>query len=71
MFLARAVLKLARRLPEPSLATRTSAMTSILVLAAILAIGTMSLDAFRIQLMNVIIAEQNDLIIGRSQLIVD
>jgi diguanylate cyclase (GGDEF)-like protein/PAS domain S-box-containing protein len=62
MFLARAASKLVRRLPEPSLATRTSAMTSILVLGAILAIGTMSLDAFRTQLMNVIVAEQNVLL---------
>ena len=38
-------------------------MTSILVLAAILAIGTMSLDAFRTQLMNVIVAEQNVLMV--------
>src|ERR1700682_5879800 len=62
MFLARALSNLARRLPEPSLATRTSAMTSILVLGAILAIGMMSLNSFRTQLMNVIVAEQNVLL---------
>jgi diguanylate cyclase (GGDEF)-like protein/PAS domain S-box-containing protein len=47
------------RLSRPSLATRTSAATSVLFLAAILAVGVASLDSFRSQLMNVMVAEQN------------
>ena len=46
-------------LQRPTLATKTSTVTSILFLTTILAVGIASLYSFRTQLMNVIIAEQN------------
>jgi len=46
-------------LQTPTLATKTSTVTSILFLTTILAIGMASLYSFRTELMNVIIAEQN------------
>ena len=45
-----------------TLATKTSTVTSILFLGAILAVGVASLQSFRTQLLNVIIADQNTLV---------
>src|SRR5207249_3834634 len=53
---------LLQRLKRPTLATRTSTATSLLFLAAILAVGMASLHSFRTQLMNVMIAEQDTLV---------
>src|SRR5439155_4358219 len=49
-------------LQRPTLATKTSTVTSILFLGAILAVGMASLHSFREQLMNVMIEEQDTLV---------
>jgi diguanylate cyclase (GGDEF)-like protein/PAS domain S-box-containing protein len=51
-----------RILKQPTLATRTATATSLLFLAAILAVGMASLYSFRTQLLNVMIAEQDTLV---------
>lgn len=51
-----------QKLKRPTLATRTSTATSLLFLAAILAVGMASLYSFRTQLLNVMIAEQDTLV---------
>jgi len=56
------LMTLFRRLSRPTLATRTAAATSTLFLAAIMAVGIMSMISFRAQLMNVLIAEQDTLV---------
>src|SRR5438105_13116013 len=45
-----------------TLATKTSTVTSILFLVAILAVGLASMRSFRGQLMNVLVAEQGTLV---------
>ena len=47
---------------RPSLANKTAMATSALFLAAILAVGLASLNSFRSQLTNVLIAEQDTLV---------
>jgi diguanylate cyclase (GGDEF)-like protein/PAS domain S-box-containing protein len=51
-----------QRIRQPTLATRTSTVTSLLFLFAILAVAMASLHSFRTQLTNVMIAEQNTLV---------
>src|ERR1700694_4949237 len=51
-----------QRMRQPTLATRTSTVTSLLFLFAILAVAMASLHSFRTQLTNVMIAEQNTLV---------
>jgi len=53
---------LAQRLSRSTLATRTSTVTSVLFLGAIIAVGTTALYSFRSQLTNVMIADQNTLV---------
>jgi diguanylate cyclase (GGDEF)-like protein/PAS domain S-box-containing protein len=53
---------LSRRFARMSLATKTAMATSILFLASILAIGAASLHAFRSQLIDVVVDEQNTLV---------
>src|SRR5437867_994607 len=60
--LTRAISTVLKRLSPPTLATQTSAATSILLLGAILAVVIASLHSFRNQLMSVMIAEQNTLV---------
>src|SRR5450755_3718161 len=51
-----------RRPARSTLATKTSTVTSILFLVAILAVGLASMRSFREQLMNVLIEEQDNLV---------
>jgi diguanylate cyclase (GGDEF)-like protein/PAS domain S-box-containing protein len=51
-----------RRAARSTLATRTSSATSVLFLAAIVALGTAALYSFRSQLVDLVIADQNTLI---------
>jgi diguanylate cyclase (GGDEF)-like protein/PAS domain S-box-containing protein len=51
-----------RRPARSTLATKTSTVTSILFLVAILAVGLASMRSFREQLLNVLIAEQHTLV---------
>jgi diguanylate cyclase (GGDEF)-like protein/PAS domain S-box-containing protein len=53
---------LGRRLSRSTLATKTSTATSLLFLVAILAIGTTALFAFRSELLDVMVADQNRLV---------
>ena len=60
--LTRAISTVLKTLSPPTLATQTSAATSILLVGAILAVVVASLHSFRSQLMSVMIAEQNTLV---------
>jgi diguanylate cyclase (GGDEF)-like protein/PAS domain S-box-containing protein len=53
---------LARRVSTCSLATKTSTVTSILFLGAILSVGTAAMYSFRSLLVRVVIADQNTLV---------
>ncbi|MGH8852632.1 MAG: cache domain-containing protein, partial [Casimicrobiaceae bacterium] len=56
-------LRLLRRPARLTLATKTSTATSLLFLVTILAIGTAALHSFRQQLVNVMVADQNTLVV--------
>jgi diguanylate cyclase (GGDEF)-like protein/PAS domain S-box-containing protein len=62
LYATQKIVSLFQRLKQPTLATRTSTATSLLFLAAILAVGMASLQSFRSQLTSVMIAEQDTLL---------
>ena len=63
MYPTHKLLSVLRRPARLTLATKTSIATSLLFLTVILAIGMAAVQSFRQQMLNVMIADQNTLVV--------